>query len=89
MYLLRGLRIIVIRGDHEFSLVSDLAATLPTTPNLDWAAAAQHCGLIERNIRFIKEQIRLVRHSLPLEQVSGIMIVHMVLQIVKFVNGFP
>ena len=60
MYLLRGFRIIVIKGDHEFSLVSDLVATLPKTPDLDWAAAVQHCGLIERNIWFIKEKVQLV-----------------------------
>jgi hypothetical protein len=50
MYLLRGFRIIVIKGDHEFTSISNLAVTLPTTPSLDWAAAVQHCGLIERNI---------------------------------------
>jgi len=89
MYLLRGFRIIVIKGDHDFSLVSDLVATLPTTPNRDWAAAAQHCGLIERIIQLIKERVRLVQHSLPFDQVPGIMVVCMVLHIVKFVNGFP
>ena len=50
MYLLRGFRIIVIRGDHEFNSISNLDAYLPTTPTLDWAAAVQHCGLIKRNI---------------------------------------
>ena len=89
MYLLRGFRIIIIKGDHEFSSLSDLAATLPTTPNLDWAAAVQHCGLVERNIQFMKEKVRSVRLSLPFEQVPGIMVVRMVLHIVKFVNGFP
>ena len=50
MYLLRGFRIIFIKGDQEFASISDLAVTLPTTPSLDWAAAVQHCGLIESNI---------------------------------------
>ena len=68
MYLIRGFRIIIIKGDHEFNSVSDLAATLPTTPDLDWAAAVQHCGLIKRNIQFIKEKVRSVRHSLPLNE---------------------
>jgi hypothetical protein len=45
--------------------------------------------LIERNIRFLKEKIRSLRHSLPFERVPGIMVVRMVLHIVKFVNGFP
>jgi hypothetical protein len=62
---------------------------LPTTPSMDWAAASQHCGLIEQNIRFLKEKIHSLHHSLPFERVPGIMVVHMVLHIVKFVNEFP
>ena len=89
MYLLRGFRIVVIAGDQEFASISDLVVQLPTAPKLDWAAASQHCGLIERNIRFLKEKIRSLCHSLPFERVPGIMVVRMVLHIVKFVNGFP
>ena len=89
MYLLRGFRIVVIAGDQEFASISDLVVQLPTAPKLDWAAASQHCGLIKRNIRFLKEKIHSLRHSLPFERVPGIMVVHMVLHIVKFVNGFP
>jgi hypothetical protein len=50
MYLLRGFRIIVMKGDQEFDSIGDLAVTLPTAPSLDWAAAVQHCGLIKCNI---------------------------------------
>ena len=83
MYLMQGFRIVV------FASISDLVAGLPTMPRLDWAAASQHCGLIERNIRFLKEKIRSLRHSVPFERVPGIMVVRMVLHVVKFVNGFP
>jgi hypothetical protein len=38
---------------------------------------------------FLKEKICSVRHSLPFTMVPGIMVVHMVLHIIKFVNGFP
>jgi hypothetical protein len=89
MYLMRGFRIVVVKGDQEFASIGDLVAGLPTMPRLDWAAASQHCGLIERNIRFLKEKIRSLRHSVPFEQVPGIMVVRMVLHVVKFVNGFP
>jgi hypothetical protein len=89
MYLLCGFRIIVIRGDHEFNSISNLAANLPTTPTLDWAAAAQHCGLIERNIRFVKDKVRSVRPSLPFKQVPAIIVIQMVLHTVKFINDFP
>ena len=79
----------MIAGDQEFASISDLVVQLPTAPKLDWAAASQHCGLIERNIRFLKDKIRSLRHSLPFEWVPGIMVVRMVLHILKFVNGFP
>jgi len=89
IYLLRGFRIVVIAGDHKFASISDLVVQLPTAPKLDWAAASQHCGLIKRNIRFLKEKIRSLHHSLPFKRVPGIMVVRMVLHIVKFENGFP
>jgi hypothetical protein len=47
MYLLRGFRIVVIKGDHKFAAISDMVVDLPTMPSMDWAAALQHCGLIE------------------------------------------
>ncbi len=50
MYLLRGFRVVVIKGDHKFASISDLVVGLPTLPRLDWAVASQHCGLIERKI---------------------------------------
>jgi hypothetical protein len=89
MYLLRGFRIVAIKGDHEFASINDLVVGLPTKPSLDWAAASQHCGLIKRNICFLKEKIRSLCHSLPFERVPDIMVVWMVMHIVKFVNGFP
>jgi hypothetical protein len=79
----------VIAGDQEFNWISDLIVSIPTAPTLDWAAASQDCGLMERNIRFLKEKIHSLRHSLPFERVLGIMVVRMVLHIVKFVYGFP
>jgi len=36
MYLLRGFRIVVISGDHEFASIGDLVVQLPTAPKLDW-----------------------------------------------------
>ncbi len=89
MYFLCGFHIVVIIGNHEFASISDVVVGLPTSPRLDWAAALQHCGFIECNIRFLKEKICSLCHSLSFERVPGIMVVHMVLHIVKFVNGFP
>jgi hypothetical protein len=89
MYLMHGFRTVVIAGDHEFVSISELVIQLPPAPKLHWAAASQHCGLIEQNIRFLKEKIGSLCHILPFKWVPGIMVVRMVLHIVKFVNEFP
>ncbi len=79
----------MIAGDRKFASIKGSVVQLPTAPKLDWAAGSQHCGLIERNIRILKEKIRSLCQSLPFEQVPGIMVVCIVLHIVKLVNGFP
>jgi hypothetical protein len=89
MYLPQGFHITVISGDQEFFELNTLTTVLPTASHLDWAAASQHCGLIERNIRFLKEKLCSLCHSLLFTMVRGIMVVPMVLHIVKFVNWFP
>ena len=88
MYLCQGFHITVISGDQEFAAINELTTVLPIAPCLDWAAASHHCGLIECNICFLKEQICLLCHSLQFTMVPGIMVVYMVLHINKFVNGF-
>jgi hypothetical protein len=54
IYLLCGFQIVVIAGDQEFDSISHLIVSLPTVPKIDWTAASQHCGLIERNIQLLK-----------------------------------
>jgi hypothetical protein len=83
------LHITVISGDQEFAALNALTTVLPTAPCLDWAAASQHCVLIEHNIRFLEEKISSLCHGLLFTTVSVIMVVYMVLHIIKFVNGFP
>ncbi len=56
MYMLCRFHIVEIPGDQEFAWIGDQVASLPTNPVLDLAAASQHVGLIERNIRFLKEE---------------------------------
>jgi hypothetical protein len=75
----------VISGNQEFSALNALMIVLPTTTCLNWVAASQHCGLIERNIHFLKEKLCLLHHSLLFTTVPGIMVVFMVLCIIKFV----
>jgi hypothetical protein len=89
MYMLRGFHIIEVAGDGEFAWITDQVASLPTNPVLDLAAASQHVGLIECNIRFLKEKTRLICHSLPFERIPALMLVRMVLHTVQFMNSFP
>ncbi len=89
MYFICGFRIVVIKGDREFTSISDLVVGLPMQPRLVWSAASEHCGLIEQNICFLKEMVRSLCRSLHFERVPGIMVVYMVLHIVKFINEFP
>jgi hypothetical protein len=91
MYLCQGLLITVISEDQEFAALNTLTTVLPTAPCLDWVAASQHCGLIKHDIhiRLLKENICSFCHSLPFTMAPGIMVVHIVLHIIKFFNGFP
>jgi hypothetical protein len=86
--MLRGFHIVEIAGDGEFAWIADQVASLPTNPVLDLAAASQHVGLIERNIHFLKEKTRLICHSLWFERILALMLVHMVLHSVQFMNSF-
>ena len=89
MYMLRGFHIVEIAGDGEFVWIADQVASLPTNLTLDLAAANEHVGLIERNIRFLKEKTRSLRHSLPFERISALLLIRMVLHTVLFMNSFP
>ncbi len=87
MYMLCGFNIVEIAGDGEFAWIADQVASLPTNLILDLAAASQHVGLIERNIRFLKEKTRLICHSLLFECVPALMLVPMVLHSVQFTTS--
>jgi hypothetical protein len=89
MYMLHGFHFVEIAGDGEFAWIADQVASLPTNPVLDLAAASQHVGLIERNIRFLKEKTWSICHSLPFERIPALMLVGMVLHSVQFMNSFP
>ncbi len=89
MYMLCGFHIVEIAGDGEFAWIADQLASLPTNPMLNLAAASEHVGLIEHNIRFMKEKTRSIHHSLPFERVPALMLIRMVLHTVQFMNSFP
>ncbi len=43
---------------------------------------------MEWNICFLKEKTHLIRHSLPFERIPTLMLIHMVLHTVQFMNSF-
>ncbi len=88
MYMLPGFHIVELASDGEFAWIADQVASLPSNPVLDLAAASQHVGLIECNIRFLKEKTQLICHSLPFEYIPALMLVRMVLHSVQFMNSF-
>ncbi len=89
MYMLHGFHIVKLAGDGELAWIADQVASLPPNPVLDLATASQHVGLIERNIRFLKEKTWLICHSLPFERIPALMLVHMVLHSAQLMNSFP
>jgi hypothetical protein len=89
MYMLREFHIVEKAGDGEFVWIADQVASLPTNPTLDLAAANEHVGLIERNIRLLKEKVRSLRHSLPFKRIPALMLIRMVMHTVPFMNSFP
>ena len=76
-------------GDGEFAWIADQVASLLTTPILNFAAASKHVGLVEQNICFLKEKTCSICHSLPFERIPALMLVHMVLYTIQFMNSFP
>jgi hypothetical protein len=53
------------------------------------ACANEHVPETERRIWVVKERCRATHHSLPFEQILKIMTIHIVLNVVKFLNFFP
>ena len=84
-----GFHIVEIAVYGEFAWIADQVAPLLTNPILNLAAASEHVGLIERNIRFMKEKTRLICHSLPFERIPALMLIPMVLHTMQFMNSFP
>ena len=88
-YTTRGFNIVVIRGDLKFGALRDLVGELPSRPRLDLAAENKHVGLIDHNIRFLKEKVRSLRPTLPFERLPPVMLVCMVQVVTPIMNLFP
>jgi hypothetical protein len=73
----------------EFGPLEELVRQLPSVPDLDLASKEEHVGNIERNIRYLKEKFRQLRHTLPFKQIPGVIIVRMVQVFTMTLNTFP
>ena len=65
-YLQRGIQIVFIKGDGEFKPLVDMMSELYEAPKLNLSSANEHVPEIERKIWVIKERVRAVVYSLPL-----------------------
>ncbi len=79
MHMLHAFHIVEIASDGEFACIADQVTSLTTTPILNLVAASKHVGLVEGNIRFLKEKTRSIHHSAPFERIPALMLVCMVL----------
>jgi hypothetical protein len=79
----------LVQGDLEFKPLEELVKQLPSVPELDLAAKEEHVGDVERNICYLKEKFRQLRHTLPFWQIPGVIIVRMVQVCTMPLNMFP
>ncbi len=88
-YLQRRFRITFITGDGEFSSLEQFTNMLVGAPRLNLTSANEHEPFIECRIRVVKERVRSIRHSLPLQTIPKTILTHMVFYAVKLLNYFP
>ena len=88
-YLQCGFQIVFIKGDGEFKPLVDMMSELYGAPKLNLSSANEHVPEIERKIRVIKERVRAVVYSLPLNALPAVVLVNAVLFVTKQLNLFP
>ena len=89
-YLQRGFQIVFIKGDGEFKPLKDLVESeLYGGPTMNLTSAKEHEPYIERKTRVIKERLRAIIYSMPVNAVPSLVMIHMVLFVAKALNIFP
>jgi hypothetical protein len=88
-YLQRGFQIVFIKGDGEFKPMEGMMSELYGAPKLNLSSAKEHVPEIERKIRVIKEQVRAVVYSLPVNALPAVVLVNAVLFVTKQLSLFP
>jgi len=72
--LQHGFQIVFIKGDGEFKPLVDMMSELYGAPKLNLSSANEHVPEIERKIRVIKERVRAVVYSLPLNALPAVVL---------------
>ncbi len=88
-YLQWGFQIVFIKGDGEFKPIDGMMSKLYGAPKLNLSSANEHVPEIERKIWVIKEQVRAVVYSLPVNALPPVVLVNAVLFVTKQLNLFP
>ena len=71
-YLQRGFQIVFVKGDGEFKPLKDLIESeLFGGPTMNLSSANEHVPEIERKIRVIKERLRAIIYSMPVNAVPS------------------
>lgn len=71
-YLQRGFQIVFVKGDGEFKPLKDLIESeLFGGPTMNLTSANEHVPEIERKIRVIKERLRAIIYSMPVNAVPS------------------
>jgi hypothetical protein len=87
-YLQRGFQIVFIKGDGEFKPLKDLVESeLYGGPTMNLTSAKEHEPYIERKTRVIKERLRAIIYSMPVNAVPSLVMIHMVLFVAKALKG--
>ena len=84
-YESRGFKITDYHGDNEFAHIE--GHVVPATTHI--CATGEHVPEIERSIRTVKERTRCTVHSMPYKRLPNMMMKHIVLNSVYWLNAFP
>jgi hypothetical protein len=87
LYERRGFEIHICMMDNEFESIR--GSLLLNKIALNTCAPGEHVPEIERKIRTVKERIQGVVHTLPFHRLPNLLIVHVALFSVMWMNFFP
>jgi hypothetical protein len=87
-YLQQGFCMTFIMGDGEFASLEQFTNLLMGVPWLNLTSANKHEPFIEHRIRVVKERVWSIRHSVPFQIISKIIMTHMVFYAVKLLKCF-